>query len=182
MLFMALLLIFYTTAATFPAMGGALFRSTMAFVPFSVVLAVKAIPGFCKNKIITYGVLFVFTSLAIFDSVRLSYHLIELNEQIDSELKLVASVIEADHNSNDEIVIMTRNPCEVNYTTKHRALMIPNNNLEIIYSVAVRYKANYLILPAPREALQKIYTGEIYDSRFELLEILKTLIIKNSRL
>jgi len=173
MMFMALLLLFYTTAATFPAMGGALFRSTMAFVPFGVVLAVKAIPGFCKNKIITYAVLCVITLMAIFGSVRLSFYLIDLNDQIDSELKLVASVIEADHNSDDEIVIMTRNPWEVNYTTKHRALMIPNNDLDTIYNIAVRYKANYLILPAPREALQKIYNGEIQDSRFEFITHIK---------
>jgi len=169
LIFMALLLVFYTTVATFPAMGGALFRSTMAFVPFGIVLAVKAIPGFCKSKIITYVVLMVITSMAIFGSIRLSFHLIDLNNRIDTELKLISSAIETRHNSADEIVIMTRNPWEVNYTTKHRALMIPNNDLETIYNMAVRYKANYLILPAPREALQKIYTGEIQDSRFELV-------------
>jgi len=169
MIFMALLLIFYTSVATYPAMGGALFRSTLVFVPFGIVLAVKAIPGFCKNKILTYIVLSVITSMAIFGSVRLSFYLIDLNDGIDSELKLIASAIETRHKSDDEIVIMTRNPWELNYTTKHRALMIPNNGLETIYNMATRYKVNYLILPAPRVALQEIYAGEIQDSRFEFM-------------
>jgi 4-amino-4-deoxy-L-arabinose transferase-like glycosyltransferase len=169
MIFMALLVIFYTSVATFPAMGGALFRSTLAFVPFGIVLAVKAIPGFCKNKILTYIVLSVITLMAVFGSVRLSFYLVDINARIDSDLKLIASAIETEHKSADEIVIMTRNPWEVNYTTKHRSLMIPNNDLETIYNMAVRYRANYLILPAPREALQKIYTGKIQDSRFEFM-------------
>ncbi len=107
--------------------------------------------------------------MAVFGSVRLSFYLVDINARIDSDLKLIASAIETEHKSADEIVIMTRNPWEVNYTTKHRSLMIPNNDLETIYNMAVRYRANYLILPAPREALQKIYTGKIQDSRFEFM-------------
>jgi len=48
-------------------------------------------------------------------------------------------------------------------------LMIPNNDLDTILSVADSYHATYLILPAPRPALDAIYNGAINDPRLEYL-------------
>ena len=77
----------------------------------------------------------------------------------------------------DNIVIMTRDPWEVYHSTRYKAIQIPNESLEIIYQVARKFGANYLLLPAPREALEPIYWGESPDDRFQLVAE-----IPNSRL
>lgn len=65
-----------------------------------------------------------------------------------------------------DIVIMARDVWDVYEGTGFKAVMIPNNNLNTIYFVAQHYNAEYLILPAPRPALQGIFTGQKPDPRF----------------
>jgi hypothetical protein len=47
--------------------------------------------------------------------------------------------------------------------------MIPNNDLETILQVAAHYGAEYLLLPAPRKALEDIYMGTTPDPRITFL-------------
>jgi hypothetical protein len=67
------------------------------------------------------------------------------------------------------IIVMTHNPWHYYEATGWRTLMIPNNDLETIFSIADLYNATYLILPAPRPALDPIYSSKISDPRLEYL-------------
>ena len=169
LIFLALLFVFYTLIATFPAMGGAFFRSAMAFVPFGIVLAVEMLKKIIR-KPAAFGLLMTLIVVAaIAGSVRLSKAtVVDVNQQ-EQELKSIAATIETKNIDGAEIVIMTRNPWETNVVTGFKAVQIPNNDIDAIYEIARKYGANYLILPAPRPALEGIYSGEIRDPRFEFV-------------
>jgi hypothetical protein len=67
---------------------------------------------------------------------------------------------------------MTRNPWEVYYSTRCKAVQIPNDDLNTIFQVANKYRANYLLLPAKRKALAGLYSGEQSDERFVLVAVI----------
>jgi len=50
-----------------------------------------------------------------------------------------------------------------------KSVMIPENDLDTIFRVAQHYRAGYILLPAPRKALDEIYSGQAADSRFTYL-------------
>jgi len=66
----------------------------------------------------------------------------------------------------EDIIILAREPWDINAATRLKAIMIPNNDLETIYAVADNYGAQYILLPAPRRALDAIYAGSAPDPRF----------------
>jgi len=47
--------------------------------------------------------------------------------------------------------------------------MVPNNDIDTILFVAQHYNAHYLLLPAERPQLNKIYTGSGPDPRFHFV-------------
>jgi len=170
MLFGVLLFLFYTFVATFPASGGAILRSGMALVPFGIILAAKAIHQTLKRTKRVNTVLTIITEGAFIGCVRVISNRVEFNNRIHDDISRIETIIRINHKISDEIIVMTRDPWEFNYETGIRAIQIPYNDIETIYQVASRYNVNYLILPAPREALEPIYTSKLIDQRFEILE------------
>lgn len=169
LVFLALLFIFYTLIATFPAMGGAFFRSAMAFVPFGIVMAVEMLKKIIRKPQAFGLLMMLILAAAIAGSVRLSKATVADVNQQAQELKSIAAAIEAMNIDESEIVIMTRNPWETNVITGFKTVQIPNNDIDTIYEIARKYGANYLVQPAPRVALEGIYSGEIRDPRFEFV-------------
>ena len=47
--------------------------------------------------------------------------------------------------------------------------MVPNNDINTIVTVARHYGAHYLLLPAKRPQLEKIYTGVTPDPHFRFI-------------
>ena len=61
---------------------------------------------------------------------------------------------------------MTRDPWSLNYVTGYRAVMVPNESLDVILDVADRYGVTYLLAPVPRDAINHMDRGEIVTSTF----------------
>ena len=165
--FFGLVFIFYVFIATSTAQGGALFRTAMAMVPFTIILAVEFVIRYLNNKYISSIIMLLIVAAAIFGSVRFSSLMVTADKAMQNELTEIGSIIRTEGKNTQEPIIMTRNPWEVSYTTGLRSVMIPNNDLDTIYYVATKYHANYLLLPAPRKALENIYDGQTVDPRFE---------------
>jgi len=172
-LFLGILFAFYTFVATFPSSAGGFMRSSMAVIPFLVVIAVDTINRTILSK--TAVALSIFAVVALFSYQSISstksiiYSNVYLGEQLATLKEIVTNDARDRKQKHEEIVIMTRNPWEVYYSTRYKAIQIPNENLEIIYQVAQKYRANYLLLPAPREALKSLYVGEMSDDRFQFV-------------
>ena len=64
---------------------------------------------------------------------------------------------------------MARDVWEVYEAIHLKTIQIPNNDVETIYKIASHYQANYLLLPARREALEPLYENEASDPRFSLV-------------
>jgi hypothetical protein len=67
--------------------------------------------------------------------------------------------------ASQDVIIMARDVWDVHEGTGFRAVMIPNNDLETILAVASHYGADYLLLPAPRPALEDIFHMTTPDPR-----------------
>jgi hypothetical protein len=101
-----------------------------------------------------------FTRSELKENTRIGLEIQKLNQVLNEKIPV---------EQQGKIVIMTRDPWEVYYTTRHPAIQIPNDDLDTIYQVAQKFGANYLLLPAPRTALENIYTGKEKDERFTLI-------------
>jgi hypothetical protein len=64
-----------------------------------------------------------------------------------------------------DVVVMARDVWDLHEGTGFQAVMIPNNDLETIIAVASHYGADYMLLPAPRPALDDIYHMTTPDPR-----------------
>lgn len=96
--------------------------------------------------------------------------------QVYAQLRAVQQVISSDAERRNvppgQIVVMSRDPWEFYEATGLTAVMIPNNDLETILQVAGHYRVQYMILPAPRADLHKIYNQKIEDPRLQHIKTL----------
>jgi 4-amino-4-deoxy-L-arabinose transferase-like glycosyltransferase len=169
LLFLGILFVFYTLIAPFPGEKGGFVRSSMAITPFLVVIAVDATNRtFSSKAAVGLSVLLV-AALFSYQSISSTKSTINSNTYRDEQFATLKKIVADDARKQGygEIVIMTRIPWEVYYSTRYKAIQIPNENLEIIYKVAQKYGANYLLLPAPREVLEPLYVGKVHDDRFQ---------------
>jgi len=166
--FLALLFAFYIGIATFPAEHGSFLKSVVALAPFLIIMAVAALERLVPSK--TARILIVLLLAVILlgggwrqlvnttaDETARYGQLVEVGEFLRQE------------GAGPDTVVMTRYPWDVYYATHLRAIQIPNEDLETILAVARRYGADYLLLPAPREALTAIYAGSETDPRLQLV-------------
>ncbi len=166
-LFLLLLFCFYTFIATFPGINGGFYRSAMAIIPFLLVISLDAISRYIPSKTIVYSILIVVAAILSFDSIHSTRKMTNANKELHQQLIQLKNSLSQEASPADKIVVMTRGPWEVHYTTGFKAVQIPNENLATILKVASRYGANYLLLPAPRAAFEDIYSGNRTDPRFE---------------
>lgn len=170
LLYLEILFVFYTMIATFPGKDGFM-RSEMAVTPFLLVIAVDFIDRrISSRRIVTLSIL-VIGLLFFYQGLSLTASTIDENIRINKRMTALKEVIAGDaHNrSEDEIIIMTRSPWETYHSTRYKAIQIPNEELDIIYQVTQKYRANYLVLPAPRTALKPVYKQETVDNRFQFV-------------
>lgn len=169
--FLALLLSFYAVAVPVGSGTTGFTRSSISVIPFLVVLAVDAIDRNIRSKAVVFLVLLLIGAASLQESIQFTQETINNNTQIGQPLEALGEIVANDAHERDQkdIVIMTRNPWEVYHSTRHKAIQIPNEDLSTIYEVAQRFRANYLLLPAPRDALEGIYQGREDDFRFPYL-------------
>jgi hypothetical protein len=166
-LFGAIIYLFYSVIASIPSAGGAFGKSILSICPFMVIVACEVVDRHFALRKIAVIVIVLSGLFFMGHGIFLSGKLISSNNRLSRQLNEVKIFLDTQLSSGQETIIMTRNPWEVYYSTHYRAIQIPDDDLETIYEVASRYKANYLLLPAPRLALKDIYTGSAPDPRFE---------------
>jgi 4-amino-4-deoxy-L-arabinose transferase-like glycosyltransferase len=173
-LFLGILFAFYTLIATFPGQFGGFQRSSMSVVPFLIVIAVNAIDRNIPSRIIILLSIIVIGFLFFYQSILAARAVIGFNTRIGEDLAMLKSLIasEAQEQGQEDIVIMTRNPWEVYHSTRYKAIQIPNEDLDTIYEVAQEFQANYLLLPAERDALVDLYEGRVTELCGTLLRLL----------
>lgn len=90
-------------------------------------------------------------------------------ERISSTQALISADRAKRGLAKEVLVVMTSEPWQYHEAAGVPTVMIPNNDLEVIFQVADLYGVSYIVLPAPRTALQGIYAGKETSPRLELI-------------
>jgi len=170
LVFFALEYLFYTLVATVVSAYGSYGKAVLTVLPFIILFAFDALERHIPAKPVAtlLALVFVFPPmLATFPNAqgKIAFH-----TEINREMTALSNTLhtQVDPQEDGEIIIMTRDPWEVNISTGYRTIMVPNEDLDVIYEVAQRYGANYILLPVPsRPALDDFKNIAEPDPRFE---------------
>ena len=131
---------------------------------------------YVPSRRIALSILLFVGTLFVVQSYRSTRERLRSNAQLGEQLVSLSKVLENQAEGagqRQDIVVMTRNPWEVYHTTKVKCIQIPNDSLAVVDEVARRYRANFLLLPAPREALAGIDDGTTHDDRFQFVAAIR---------
>jgi hypothetical protein len=160
---------FYSFIASFSG-PGSLPKSLAILIPFIAVVILDLFDRYLRIKPLLILFSIALIAYSGYKGYLLNYQYNSYYNTIYKSYASIRNVILQDANQRAEnsgnIVVMARDVWDVYEGMGFKAVMIPNNDLDTIYFVAQHYKAEYLILPAPRQALQPIFTGEKTDPRF----------------
>lgn len=168
-LYALILIFFYSIIVPYNAEGGAFHRSALSICPFLIIIAVDFIYRQINSRKIATILIWLIGFYLFGYSSLLSVNLVKKHNLLNAQMNELKEVLKSQIVSDQEIILMTRNPWEVHYSTGFKTMQIPNNDLDTIYKVAKRYGANYLILPGQRPELDCLLNGSCFDSRFEKL-------------
>lgn len=169
-LYLGVIYTFYTLVASFSSFGTGFRRSLIALMPFLVCMAAD----FAVRRIRWQPAIVFASAASIIFLATQSYAgaralLLEHN-QLGQELAPLGPLLRQDAQaqgiSPDEIVLMARDVWEVQEASQVKVIQIPNDDLPVILEVARHYGANYVLLPARREALEGISSGSETDEHF----------------
>ena len=168
---MGLIYLFYAFVATFPGLY-AVTRSGIIVLPFVMVIIVDALHRTIPWRPVTLAIV-VLIGVSLYGSaVDAGRSAIRGNNGVGERLANLAALVEADAASQglakEDILIMARDPWEVNLATGHRAIEIPNEDRDTVYEVALRFGATHVLLPGNRWSMDALVRSRD-DPRFQYL-------------
>jgi 4-amino-4-deoxy-L-arabinose transferase-like glycosyltransferase len=167
--FLTLLFVFYSLLATFPGRYGGFERSALATAPFLVVFALEAIRRHVPSP--QARILVVAAHVAAFGvfGFRSAAREIRDHSVIERQMGRMQRFLEGKKRPGESIVLLTKDPWEVHFSTRYPCLMLPSNGREAALAAGRRYGGNYLMLTVPPPAFQELYDDENSDPRFRFV-------------
>jgi 4-amino-4-deoxy-L-arabinose transferase-like glycosyltransferase len=169
----ALLFVLFTFGAygvlmPYLSQGGSFKKAYLAMVPFLLIIGADVAERYVRPHY-GYRVMAAITlALLLANAVELTRADFKLNNAQKAIYEDIGAELDRLQASEDrEIIVMTRDPWSVYYVTGYRAVMVPNEPLDVILDVADRYGVTHLLAPVPREAINQIDRGEISSPRLE---------------
>jgi hypothetical protein len=163
---------FYTVVAIFSG-PGSLPKSLAVVLPFACILVVDLFTSRLRSVPLLVAGIVLLAAYLGYRGYETNYWSTAHYNQEYRDYDTLRGLVSADASRRGRdlasVVIMARNVWDVHAGTGFRAVMIPNNDLDTILEVAAHYGAEYLLLPAPRKALDDIYMGTTPDSRITFL-------------
>jgi hypothetical protein len=170
--FVVLEYLFYSFIASFSG-PGSLPKSLAISIPFIAVVILDLCNRYLKLKPLFIAAAILLIAYSGYNGYLLNHNYNTYYNTIYQSYTSIRNDILQDASQRgenpDNITIMARDVWDVYEGIGFKAVMVPNNDLNTIYFVAQHYKAQYLILPAPRPVLDAIYTGQKPDPRFVLI-------------
>ncbi|NUM43249.1 MAG: glycosyltransferase family 39 protein [Anaerolineales bacterium] len=172
LVFFVLEFLFYTLVATVVSTHGSYGKAILTTLPFFILFAFDALSRHIPHKLVAT----LLTAALIFPPLLTTYPnaqgKIAFHTEIAQEMQDLAATLQnrVEPREDDDIILMTRAPWEVHITTGYRTIMVPYESLDVIYEVAQRYGANYILLPIPsRPALDDFRETSENDPRFQFI-------------
>ncbi len=152
---------------------GSLIKSLGTLMPFICLLIVDFFGKYLNARPLLLGVVALLAAYSGFQGFMRNYSSTLYYNGVYEQYKTLKSIVSRDAEqrgmSMAEIVVMARDVWDVHEATGFKTVMVPNNDLATIVAVARHYHARYLLLPARRPQLEKIYNGLTPDARFQYL-------------
>ncbi len=171
-LFAVLEYLFYSFIASFSG-PGSLIKSLGTLLPFICLLIIDLFSRYLRPSLLLIGVVVLLSIYSAYWGFEKNYESTMYYNNVYDEYKTVRSAILQDAQSKGEnhgdITVLARDTWDVNEGTGLKTVMVPNNDINTILFVAQHYNAHYLLLPAERPQLNKIYTGSGPDPRFHFV-------------
>lgn len=169
LIYWVLIFSFYTFVASFSG-PGSLPKSLAVLIPFVCLLMVDLLASRIASSATTAAVVIGLAVILGFRGYQSSFGSARLYNQTYRDYRTVRTLATEDARRRgldpDGVVIMARDVWDVYAATGIKSVMVPNNDLETILFVARHYGVEYILLPAPRKALEDIYLGTTPDERF----------------
>ena len=164
--------LFYSFIASFSG-PGSLIKSLGTLMPFICILIVDFLFQYIHPKSFLVGFVVLLSIYSGYSGFEKNYSSTIYYNGIYDQYKIVKTMIINDALKkgldSEGIAVLARDTWDVYEGTGFKTVMVPNNDIDTILFVAQHYNAHYLLLPAQRPQLDKIYTGAGPDPRFHLV-------------
>jgi hypothetical protein len=168
-LFAILEYLFYTIIASFSG-PGSLIKSLGILLPFICLMIVDFFANTLRPTYLLIGAVILLSVYAGYQGFEKNYRSTTYYNGVYQQYKIVKSDILSDSKRQgldmNNITILARNTWDVYEGTGFKSVMVPNNDIDTIILVAQHYNARYILLPALRPQLDKIYNNTTPDPRF----------------
>jgi 4-amino-4-deoxy-L-arabinose transferase-like glycosyltransferase len=158
----------YTVLMPYLSQGGSFKKTYLAMVPFLLIIGAQTVERHVRPRGAYWAVIGITLALLLANAVELTRADFKTNNTqraIFEDVKVELDKFQK--TDNREVIVMTRDPWSVNYVTGYRAVMVPNESLDVILQVADRYGATYLLAPVPRDAINEIDWGKMTSPRLQ---------------
>jgi hypothetical protein len=171
-LFAVLEYLFYSFIASFSGPGSVI-KSLGTLMPFICILIVDFFSRYIHLKSLLILTVILLSAYSGYMGFEKNYSSTMYYNGVYDEYKIVKATILEDALkkglASDGIAVLARDTWDVYEGTGFKTVMVPNNDINTIILVAQHYNAHYLLLPAERPQLNKIYTGSGPDPRFHFV-------------
>jgi dolichyl-phosphate-mannose-protein mannosyltransferase len=171
-LFALLEYLFYSFVASFSG-PGSLIKGLAALLPFFCTAIVGLFVRYIRNGAILLALVAGISAFSAYQGYSKNLESTLYYNGVYTTYSAVRTTIlnDAQQKGIDarNVIILARNTWDVYEGTGFRTVMVPNNDIDTIVFVARYYGARYILLPANRPQLDKIYKGLTPDPRFQLV-------------
>ena len=152
---------------------GTLPKALAIVIPFACIAIVELLRFYIHPWMLLAAAVFVLAAYGAYKGYQCNYVSALYYNRAYADYRTVESMVLDDAarsgTPKDQVVIMARDVWDVYEATGLKAVMIPNNDMATILLVARHYNVGYMLLPAPRKALDDIYMGTTPDAHFSFL-------------
>jgi len=168
LLFILLTFLAYGILMPYLSQAGSFKKAYLAMAPFLLILGAGTVERYVQPRWAFRAAAAITLVLLLVNAVELTRADFKLNNQQKTMYEEIGARLDELQKTEDrEIIVMTRDPWSINFVTGYRAVMVPNEPLDVILEVADRYGVTYLLAPVPREAISAIDRGEVEEPRLE---------------
>ena len=161
--------LFYTVIASFSG-PGSLIKSLGILMPFICLLIVDFFSNYLRSKPLLISAVILLSIYAGYQGFQQNYSSTVYYNKVYQEYKIVKSDILDDAKRQgtnaDNITVLARDTWDVYEGTGFTTVMVPNNDINTIVFIAQHYNARYILLPALRPQLDKVYDNATPDPHF----------------
>lgn len=157
----------YGVLMPYLSQGGSFKKAYLAMVPFLLILGAQALERAVQPRVF-WMVSVITLALLLANAMELTRADFKTNndqQAIFEDVKTELDTLQA-HDTR-EVIVMTRDPWSLNYVTGYRAVMVPNEPLDVILEAADRYGVTHILAPVPRDAINALDRGETTHPRLE---------------